>query len=40
MKQRVALSIDPEVLEKVKEVAKRENRSLSQEIEKTLREKY
>jgi len=40
MKQRVAISIDPEVLEKVKKVAKQENRSLSQEIEKTLRENY
>jgi hypothetical protein len=40
MKQRVAISIDPEVLEKVKKVARQENRSLSQEIEKTLRENY
>jgi len=40
MKKRVAITIDQDLLEKVKKVAKQENRNLSQEIEKTLRENY
>jgi metal-responsive CopG/Arc/MetJ family transcriptional regulator len=40
MKKRVAITIDQDLLEKLKKVAKQENRNLSQEIEKTLKEKY
>lgn len=40
MKIKTSITISKELLESIKIIAKKENRSVSQEIEKTLREKY
>lgn len=40
MKKKTSITISEDLLEAIKAVASRENRSVSQEIEKTLRETY
>ena len=40
MKQRVTITITKEILEKVRQIANQENRSLSQQMEKVLKDTY
>lgn len=40
MKKRVSITLSEKVLERVRQVAEQENRSLSQQIEKVLKDNY